>query len=218
VSPIKNQWKKIFISLLVITLTIFIVTPLLLRVNFIMGIIYWWLSPIIRYIDGYMILLGTIIGSALTISGAMWQSERNINLERNQYELKNIKHILAEVNGNNNVIELIYKYFEQNKIRKIYFYPDDFTEFWELEDGSVRKDVDCKNNRGILNLKPENSKQFLISEIPLYKDLSDLEDLYNRFDIIILANGYDAKFVEETYSRFFKVQNQLNEHLAKLNW
>lgn len=208
----RKTWERIFLLLLSVSIIIIVLGPLLVRFSPVGIAVSWWLNPITSHLDSYTALLGALIGSALTISGAMWQNEYSSNKLYLENEKKNLKYILNELNSNKDKLELIKSYFEVNSIEKVYFYPDNEYELWSKHDGTTER-MATKNDRGISNLKMDVNKKFLINEISLYTKISEIEDIYDKFSKINMTNGLDYTTVKMIYRAFISTQKSLQDFL-----
>lgn len=210
----KNTWKNLFFTLLSFTIFILILGPLIMRIPFIGSLIRWWFDPI-KSIQNYMVLFGATLGAAVTISAAMWQSEYNTNKMYMAGEKRNLKYLLNEIDSNMDFMALIKNYFDKNKIEKIYFYPEGNREIWS-QHGGQEVNVSTKNNRGIMHLKPQTNKKFLMDEIFTYEEMVAVEELYKRFDFINTNNDLEKGFVDETYELCQSVQEDLSDFVSEM--
>lgn len=67
--------------------TVFILIPLILRIEFVYKAISWFLSPLGEYGSSYIETLGAILGTFLAVTGALW-TQRKIDEVQDKKELR----------------------------------------------------------------------------------------------------------------------------------
>ncbi|MDK2798956.1 MAG: hypothetical protein PWQ70_575 [Clostridiales bacterium] len=196
VDKMKNTWKHIFWTIFTLTLFLLIILPLALRVQLFKCFIAFWIEPIKEYVSAYTTLIGAFLGSILTISGAMWQSERSVNLAKKNLELKGLQRIRDELIMNSEILKTYIEYMEVNNIKEIYFYPQDEEEFWVLNNDESKK-VKCDNNKGILNIKLSCKNDVFLADVVIYSKRNMLIEQYEFFNKLNYSNGFTYESIKE---------------------
>lgn len=212
----ENSWSKSFGSILIIAVIIIIVIPLLLYFNPFKSFIKIWTIPIKNHLDGYLTLIGAIIGSVLTISGAMFQYERTTIKNEKQIEKNNLNIILSEMQYNSNIINIIHGYFKANNLKEVYYDSNLSKENWVYIDNRHSKNVNV--TKSILLEKPVTEKKDLVYNLKYYNNITKLKKLYDFFDVIKISDvALSLDTVNDTYSLFFELNEDLKEYLEDKN-
>lgn len=193
----KNFWRNIFVILFSITLLGIISLPLLLRIPFVFCHVAQYITPLRSKTDSFLALIGTFLGSTITITGAMWQSERNIKKKEESKSLTYLRNIRSELQENINNLKLVKMYFDVNDLKQVVFYPENNEEFWTKHDNEGFT-VNCNNNLGIMNIKILFNKKALIDETLISEeDKKVLNNLYMEFYNYNIANGINDGLINK---------------------
>ena len=124
-----------------------------------------------------------------------------------------LTEIFFEIKNNETIIELISSYFDANHLSEIVLYPNEEKEWWVFDDGTPARSVDCSGNKGIHSLRVTDKQK---NKIPLIADAEirkDVSDIYERYNIYLLANGFDKATAKRTSEIMKEIRTKYSEWL-----